>query len=45
MKIVEDFKGLWHDSDKVVRVIIVVISPLLVAAWFLAYVFDTNDVD
>lgn len=45
MKFLEDLRGLWRDSDTVVRIIIVVTFPLWVAAAWLAYVFDTDDVD
>lgn len=44
MKFVDDVKGLWREANTVERIVLVLTAPLLVVAYWLAYIFDT-DVD
>jgi hypothetical protein len=45
MKFVDDVKGLWHDSNTLERIVVVVTFPILIVAYWLAKAFDTDDLD
>jgi hypothetical protein len=45
VRFLDDLKGYWRDSDKAMKVIIVVTFPVLVVAYWLAKAFDTDDID
>lgn len=42
MSFIEDVKGLWREASTTERIVMVVTAPLLLVAYWLAYIFDTD---